>query len=75
MPNATHPKPVDEVREISAITYGFINIFINIFDNPDAMCLTPAFVESALRRAGFQTDSTEIMLPGSTMLTKASKPE
>jgi hypothetical protein len=71
MPNATHPKPVDEVREISAITCGFINIF----DNPDAMCLTPAFVESALRRAGFQTDSTEIMLPGSTMLTKASKPE
>jgi len=71
MPNATHPKPVDEVREISAITYGFINIF----DNPDAVCLTPAFVESALRRAGFQTDSTEIMLPGGTMLTKASKPE
>jgi hypothetical protein len=71
MPNATHPKPVDEVREISAITYGFINIF----DNSDAVCLTPAFVESALRRAEFQTDSTEIMLPGSTMLTKASKPE
>jgi hypothetical protein len=26
----------------------------SIFDNPSAVCLTPAFVEDALRRAGFQ---------------------
>jgi predicted O-methyltransferase YrrM len=46
----------------------------SIFDNPNAMCLTPAFVEEALRQAGFQIHATEVMLPGITMLTKARKP-
>jgi hypothetical protein len=46
----------------------------SIFDNPDAVCLTPAFVEDALRQAGFRIDATEVMLPGITMLTKARKP-
>ena len=46
----------------------------SIFDNPSAVCLTPEFVEDALRRAGFQIDATEVMLPGITMLTKARKP-
>ena len=45
-----------------------------IFDNPDAVCLTPAFVENALRQVGFQTDATEAMLPGITMFTSARKP-
>jgi hypothetical protein len=47
----------------------------SIFDNPNAVCLTPAFVEDALRQAGFQIDATEVMLPGITMLTRARKPE
>jgi cyclopropane fatty-acyl-phospholipid synthase-like methyltransferase len=45
----------------------------SIFDNPNAVCLTPAFVEDALRQTGFQIDATEVMLPGITMLTKAHK--
>jgi len=46
----------------------------SIFDNPNAVCLTPAFVEDALRHAGFKIDGTEVMLPGITMLTNARKP-
>ena len=46
----------------------------SIFDNPTAVCLTPAFVEDTLRRAGFKIEATEVMLPGITMLTKAHKP-
>jgi 2-hydroxy-4-(methylsulfanyl)butanoate S-methyltransferase len=46
----------------------------SILDNPHAVCLTPAFVEDALRQAGFQIDATEVMLPGITMLTIARKP-
>jgi hypothetical protein len=46
----------------------------SIFDNPNAVCLTPAFVEHALRQAGFKIDATEVMLPGITTLTKARKP-
>jgi 2-hydroxy-4-(methylsulfanyl)butanoate S-methyltransferase len=46
----------------------------SIFDNPNAVCLTPAYVEQTLRQAGFQIDATEEMLPGITMLTKARKP-
>jgi hypothetical protein len=45
-----------------------------IFDNPNAVCLTPTYVEHILRQAGFQIDATEVMLPGITMLTKARKP-
>ena len=45
----------------------------SILDNPNAVCLTPTFVEDALRRAGFQIDATEVMLPGITMLTKAHR--
>jgi 2-hydroxy-4-(methylsulfanyl)butanoate S-methyltransferase len=46
----------------------------SMLDNPNAVCLTPGFVEGALRQAGFQIDVTEVMLPGITMLTKARKP-
>jgi len=46
----------------------------SIFDNPNAVCLTPAFVEDALLHAGFKIDGTEVMLPGITMLTNARKP-
>ena len=46
----------------------------SIIDNPNAVRLTPAFVEDALRQAGFEIDATEVMLPGITMLTKVRKP-
>jgi hypothetical protein len=45
-----------------------------MFDNPTAVCLTPAYVERVLRDAGFAIEGTETMLPGITMLTRASKP-
>jgi 2-hydroxy-4-(methylsulfanyl)butanoate S-methyltransferase len=46
----------------------------SIFDNPKAVCLTPAYVQDALQRAGFEIEGTEVMLAGITMLTKAIKP-
>jgi 2-hydroxy-4-(methylsulfanyl)butanoate S-methyltransferase len=46
----------------------------SIFDNPDAVCLTPAFIEDTLRQAGFQIETSEVMLEGITMLTTARKP-
>jgi 2-hydroxy-4-(methylsulfanyl)butanoate S-methyltransferase len=45
----------------------------SIFDNPTAVCLTPAYVESVLREVGLKVERTETMLPGITMLTRASK--
>jgi ubiquinone/menaquinone biosynthesis C-methylase UbiE len=45
----------------------------SVLDNPSAVCLTPAYVERALRDVGFRIENTETMLPGITMLTKASK--
>jgi 2-hydroxy-4-(methylsulfanyl)butanoate S-methyltransferase len=45
-----------------------------VLDNPNAVCLTPAYVEGALEQAGFTAKATEVMLPGITMLTKALKP-
>jgi hypothetical protein len=46
----------------------------SIMDNPGAVCLTPNTVEAALRQAGLDVQGTESMLPGITMLTRASKP-
>jgi 2-hydroxy-4-(methylsulfanyl)butanoate S-methyltransferase len=45
----------------------------SIFDNPNAVCLTPSYVEDVLRQVGLHVEGTEIMLPGITMLTRASK--
>jgi len=45
-----------------------------MFDNPTAVCLAPAYVERVLSDAGFTVEGTETMLPGITMLTRASKP-
>jgi predicted O-methyltransferase YrrM len=45
----------------------------SIFDNPNAVCLTPSYVEGVLHDAGLDVEPTEIMLPGITMLTRASK--
>ena len=45
----------------------------SIFDNPNAVCLTPSYVEDVLRQIGFNVERTEIVLPGITMLTRATK--
>ena len=41
---------------------------------PNAVCLTPDYVEGTLKGAGFKVEGTEVMLAGITMLTKALKP-
>jgi hypothetical protein len=46
----------------------------SIFDNPNAVCLAPDFVEHTLRQAGLEIEATEVMLLGITMLTRAHKP-
>lgn len=46
----------------------------SILDNPGAICLTPFFVARVLREAGFAVESTETMLAGITMLTRAVRP-
>ena len=43
-------------------------------DNPQAECLTPGFVESALRDAGFAIEGTSPMLDEITQLTRARRP-
>jgi 2-hydroxy-4-(methylsulfanyl)butanoate S-methyltransferase len=45
----------------------------SIIDNPNAVCLTPSYVEDVLRQVGFNVERTEMMLPGITMLTRATK--
>ena len=45
-----------------------------MLDNPQAECLTPGFVETALRDAGFVVERTESMLDEITQLTRARHP-
>jgi hypothetical protein len=45
----------------------------SIFDNPNAVCLTPSYVEDVLRQIGFKVEGTDTMLPSITMLTRATK--
>jgi len=49
-------------------------LLASMLDNPGAECLTPRYVEGVLRRTGFVVDPTEVMLPGITMMTRATKP-
>ena len=44
-----------------------------VLDNPEAECLTPAFVEGALRAAGFEIEGTETMLAEITSITRARR--
>ena len=44
-----------------------------MLDNPEAVCLTPGFVEAALREAGFVIEGTETMLDEITQLTRARR--
>ena len=45
----------------------------SVIDNPNAVCLTPSYVENVLRQIGFNVEQSEMMLPGITMLTRATK--
>ena len=67
-----HDFMVDDAREGPPFAAWYL--LGSMFDNPTAVCLTPAKVERVLREAGFQIEGTETMLPGITMLTRASKP-
>ena len=62
---------VDDAREGPPFAAWYL--LGSIFDNPKAVCLTPPYVEGVLRQAGLDVERTEIMLPGITTLTKASK--
>jgi 2-hydroxy-4-(methylsulfanyl)butanoate S-methyltransferase len=66
-----HDFMVDNAREGPPFAAWYL--LGSIFDNPDAVCLTPAYVEGVLRRAGFIVQPAEVMLPGITMLTRATK--
>ena len=45
-----------------------------LLDNPRAECLTPGFLEGALRDAGFVIEGTATMLDEITQLTRARRP-
>jgi 2-hydroxy-4-(methylsulfanyl)butanoate S-methyltransferase len=66
-----HDFIVDDAREGPPFAAWYL--LGSIFDNPNAICLTPSYVENVLGMAGFNVERTEIMLPGITMLTTASK--
>jgi hypothetical protein len=66
-----HDFMVDDAREGPPFASWYL--LGSMFDNPTAVCLTPAKVERVLREAGFGIEGTEVMLSGITMLTRASK--
>jgi hypothetical protein len=67
-----HDFVVDDAREGPRFAAWYL--LGSMFDNPTAVCLTPAYIERVLRDAGLVVEGTETMLPGITMLTKASRP-
>jgi len=66
-----HDFMVDNAREGPPFAAWYL--LGSIFDNPNAVCLTPSYIEGVFREAGLDVEPTQIMLPGITMLTKASK--
>jgi predicted O-methyltransferase YrrM len=67
-----HDFMVDDARE--GPCFAACYLLGSILDNPSAVCLTPAYVERVLRDVGLRTETTQTMLGGITMLTKARKP-
>jgi ubiquinone/menaquinone biosynthesis C-methylase UbiE len=49
-------------------------LLASMIDNADAECLTPGFVEGALKKAGFAIERSESMLDEITSLTRARRP-
>jgi hypothetical protein len=56
-----HDFMVDDAREHPAFAAWYL--LGSVFDNPNAVCLTPSYVEGALKRAGFRVEVTEASLP------------
>lgn len=67
-----HDFMVDNARERPPFAAWYL--LGSVFDNPNAVCLTPDYIEGALKQAGFTVEGTEVMLTGITMLTRALKP-
>ena len=67
-----HDFMVDDRHEGPAFAAWYL--LAAIPDNPQAECLTPDFVEAALRKAGFAVERTETMLDEITQLTRARRP-
>jgi ubiquinone/menaquinone biosynthesis C-methylase UbiE len=67
-----HDFMVDDAREGPPFAAWYL--LGSMLDNPTAVCLTPGSVEQVLREAGSRIEGTVVMLPGITMLTRASKP-
>ena len=66
-----HDFMVDDAREGPPFAAWYL--LGSIMDNPSAVSLTPSYAEGVLRKVGLKVEGTEIMLPGITMLTRASK--
>lgn len=67
-----HDFMVDDAHE--APSFAALYLLSAVLDNPDAECLTPAFVEGVLRDAGFEIEKTEPMLAEITSVTRARRP-
>jgi hypothetical protein len=66
-----HDFMVDDAHE--APTFAALYLLSAVLDNPQAECLTPAFVEGALRDAGFAIEPTETMIDEITSVTRARR--
>lgn len=66
-----HDFMVDDAHEAPA--FAALYLLSAVLDNPDAECLTPAFVEGALRNEGFDIEATETMLAEITSVTRARR--
>ena len=67
-----HDFMVDDAHEAPGFAAWYL--LAAVLDNPDAECLTPAFVEGALRDAGFDIETTETMLAEITSVSRARRP-
>ena len=67
-----HDFMVDDAHE--SPRFAALYLLSAILDNPEAECLTPAFVEGALRDAGFEIETTGPMLVEITSVTQARRP-
>ena len=66
-----HDFMVDDRHEGPAFAAWYL--LAAMLDNPHAECLTPGFVEGALRDAGFVIEGTATMLDEITQLTRARR--
>ena len=66
-----HDFMVDDAHETPRFAAWYL--LASMVDNPGAECLTPAFVEGALREAGFEVEGTSPMLDEITSLTSARR--